>query len=197
MVDSSQPENDAFVRNRPILRSAVMARFDSLFADRAANEAIYESILADPAAPLTADYLREVFANHSPDPWDGGIEASSEDVITHVFEHILGPSSWWGEAAERWRGEELLTAGYRDAIGRASAAGNIPISTFHLQASADGAFGLQVLETPHVVIVMICTPPVPSGPVSVKLAARDDPAYAPVDPRMSEVSSYTKETLPR
>lgn len=195
MVDPSQQAADAFARNRPILRSAVMARFDSLFADRAANEAIYESILADPAAPLTAEYLREVFANHSPDSWDEGIEASSEDVITHVFEHILGASSWWGEVAASWRGEELLTAGYRDAIKRARDAGNIPISTFHLQASADGGFGLQVLETPHTIVVIICTPPVPIGPVSVKLEARNDPAYEPMDPRMPEVSSYTIDTL--
>lgn len=139
--------NPPFVRNRPILRSAVMARFDALFADCAANAAVYDAILADPDAPLTADYLREVFARHSPDGSSKTSAASSEDVITHVFEHILGPASWWGAAAARWRGEELLTAAYRDAIARARAAGNIPISTFHLQVSSDGGFGLQVLET--------------------------------------------------
>lgn len=189
--------NDAFVRNRPILRSAVMARFDALFADRDRNAAIYESILADPATPLTADYLREVFARHSPDQSDHVGKVSSEDVVTHVFDHILGPSSWWGSDAATWRGEELLSAAYRDAVARASAAGNIPISTFHLQASADESFGLQVLETPYVVVVIICTPPVPMGPVADKLVARADPTYSPTDPRMPEVGSYTHETLPR
>lgn len=193
----SPKPNPPFVRNRPILRSAVMARFDALFADRAANADVYAAILADPAAPLTADYLREVFARHSPDDVAKGSGATSEDVITHVFDHILGPSSWWGSAAADWRGEELLTAAYRDAIARAHRAGNIPIRTFHQQVSSDGRFGLQVLETAENVLVIIVTPPVPSGPIADKLTARDAPVYTPQDPNMPEVSSYTQETLGR
>lgn len=189
----------AFVRNRPILRSPVMARLDALFADPVANASIYEAILADPTAPLTAEYLREVFAKHSPDSAVEGVGATSEDVITHVFDHILGPNSWWGPAASGWRGGELLTAAYRDAIGRAQVAGNIPISTFHLQASPDGQFQLQVLETGRVIVVIIATPPVPgsaSGPRDFKLTARKESRFGPVDDRMSEVGSYTFETVP-
>ena len=51
----SRRPNEAFVRNRPVLRSAVMERFDALFADPLANASIYEAILADRAAPLSAE----------------------------------------------------------------------------------------------------------------------------------------------
>lgn len=190
----SPRRNSAFVRNRPILRSAVMWRYDALFADREANEALYASVLADPPAPLSAEYLRDVFARR-PDPSQS--DASSEEVITHVFEHILGPKSWWGPIAETWRGPELFTAAYRDAIGRAQEAGNVPICTFHLQASSDGSLQLHVLETPATIVVLIATPPIPlSGEFDRKALKAREPRFGPTDEHMPEVSSYTIETLP-
>lgn len=192
----SRPRVDPFTRNRPVLRSPVMARLDALFADQEANASVYDAILADPEVPLSAEYLRVVFDRHSPDPVEGG--ASIEDVITHVFEHILGAESWWGAAARGWRGEELLSAGYRDAIARAKAAGNVPIRTFHLQASSDGKLQVQVLDAGVAVIVLIATPAVPLGPrpQDYKLGARQALTFGPTDENMSEVSSYTIETLP-
>lgn len=190
----------AFARNRPILRSPVMARFDALFADVEANARIYPSILADLDGPMTAEHLREVLTEHSPDSSVQGIGASADDVVTHVFDHILGKGSWWGPAAVEWRGGELLTAAYRDAIVRAQAAGNVPITTFHLQASPDDQFQVQVLDAGRVIVVIIATPPVPSSvpnPEEYKAQQSEAPTYTPVDDRMPEVGSFTVETVRR
>jgi hypothetical protein len=190
----------AFARNRPILRSPVMARFDALFADVDANARIYPSILSGLDGPMTAEHLREVLAEHSPDSSVQGVGASADDVVTHVFDHILGKESWWGPVAAEWRGGELLTAAYRDAILRAQAAGNVPIKTFHLQASPDDQFQVQVLDAGRVIVVIVATPPVPSSvpnPEEYKAQESEAQTFAPVDDGMPEVGSFTVETVRR
>ena len=191
--------NGVFARNRPILRSPVMARFDALFTDPETNARFYPVALEHLSRPLTAETLRTVFAEHCPDNAVSGVDATSEDVITHVFDHILGPDSWWGSQAAGWRGEELLAAAYRDAIERAQSAGNVPISTFHLQASSDDGFQVHVLDAGRTIVVLIATPPLPtsgSDPRTFgKLTDPTAPRYDPRDRAMPEVSSYTIETL--
>jgi hypothetical protein len=188
----------AFARNRPILRSPVMARFDALFADPAANARVYPAAMELLSQRLTAETLRTVFAEHSPDDSLTGIAASSDDVVTHVFDHILGPDSWWGAEAADWRGEELLAAAYRDAIERAQAAGDVPISTFHLQASPDDRMQVHVLDAGRAIVVIIATPPVPGTIRDPRTYKAGDPTatrFLPRDDAMPEVSSYTAETL--
>jgi hypothetical protein len=186
--------SSAFERNRPVLRSPVMARLDELFADPARNEGIYRALLDASPRHLDPDLVRSLFAEHSPDD-TSRVGIPSEAVVTHVFEHILGSGSWWGRAAREWRGTELFAAAYLDAFRRAQRLGNVPVVTFHHLGSTDDRLQLVVLETPGCVVVQVQTPGLPKDVRHYKLEAGDLGKVPAVDAAMPEVGAFTVETL--
>jgi hypothetical protein len=189
------PRPSAFVRNRPFLRSPVMARLDALFADPDRRPALYEAVLANPPRRLDDAYVSSIFDAYSPEDADG---ATSGHVREHVFGHILGPRSWWGARAAAWDGERLLAGGYVEAVRRAHALGDVPIKTFHLQSSADGNLQVNVLDAETNVIVVISTPPVPGKEVMIDIPIIKIPGNElrlPWQPDMPEVACVSLETI--